>query len=113
LRDVKSNNSNLCKTKGANNMFKINEYFNGNVKSISFNTSEGPATAGVMAKGQYEFGTSKKEIMIVTTGILTVKLPGSKDWKDYRPYDRFEVAANQKFQLDVKEESSYICLYRQ
>ncbi len=93
-------------------MFKVNEYFNGNVKSISFNTGEGPATAGVMAKGQYEFGTSQKEIMIVTTGMLTVKLPGSKEWKDYKPYDRFEVAANQKFQLDVKEESSYICLYR-
>ena len=48
-------------------MLKVNEYFEGNVKSISLTTGEGPATVGVMAKGSYEFGTSQKEIMIVTT----------------------------------------------
>jgi hypothetical protein len=93
-------------------MFKVNEYFDGKVKSISFNTGEGPATAGVMAKGQYEFGTSQKEIMIVTTGVMKVKLPGSKEWKTFKPYERFEVGANQKFQLDIGEDASYICLYR-
>jgi hypothetical protein len=93
-------------------MFKVNEYFGGKVKSLSFNTKEGPATAGVMAEGQYEFGTSQKEIMIVTTGAMKVKLPGSKEWKTFKPYDRFEVEANQKFQLDIGEDASYICLYR-
>ena len=44
-------------------MFKINKYFDGKVKSIAFTTSEGPATIGVMAKGEYDFGTSTKEIM--------------------------------------------------
>ena len=42
-------------------MFKTNEYFNGNVKSIAFITKEGPATIGVMAIGEYEFGTSTVE----------------------------------------------------
>lgn len=93
-------------------MFKVNEYFGGKVKSLSFDTKEGPATAGVMAKGQYEFGTSQKEIMIVTTGAMKVKLPGSNEWKTFKPYDRFEVEANQKFQLDIGEDASYICLYR-
>lgn len=41
-------------------MFKINEYFDGKVKSIAFETTECPATIGVMAKGEYEFGTSSK-----------------------------------------------------
>ena len=93
-------------------MFKVNEYFEGKVKSIAFTSADGPATAGVMAVGQYEFGTSTKEIMIVTTGILRVKLPGSADWREFKPFDRFEVAANQKFQLEVPVESSYICLYQ-
>ncbi len=93
-------------------MFKVNEYFEGKVKSIAFNTAEGPATVGVMAKGEYEFGTSTKEIMVVTTGMLTVKLPGSSDWKGYKPFDRFEVEANRKFQLRVDEESSYVCFYK-
>ncbi|HOD36517.1 MAG TPA: pyrimidine/purine nucleoside phosphorylase [Syntrophales bacterium] len=93
-------------------MFKVNEYFGGKVKSISFSTGDGPATAGVMAKGRYEFGTSQKEIMIVTTGLMKVKLPGSKEWKTFKPYDRFEVEAHQKFELEIGEDASYICLYR-
>jgi uncharacterized protein YaiE (UPF0345 family) len=42
-------------------MFKTNEYFEGNVKSLSFQGADGPATIGVMAKGEYEFGTSTIE----------------------------------------------------
>lgn len=30
-------------------MFKVNEYFDGTVKSIGFTMAEGPATIGVMA----------------------------------------------------------------
>jgi purine/pyrimidine-nucleoside phosphorylase len=92
-------------------MLKVNEYFEGKVKSIAFTSADGPATAGVMAVGQYEFGTSTKEIMIVTSGLLKVKLPGAAEWREFKPYERFEVAANQKFQLEVPVESSYICLY--
>lgn len=39
-------------------MFKTNEYFDGNVKSIAFTAANGHATMGVMAPGEYEFGTS-------------------------------------------------------
>jgi len=93
-------------------MLKVNEYFEGNVKSISLTTDEGPATVGVMAKGRYEFGTSQKEIMIVTTGVLKVKLPDQEEWQTFRPYDRFEVEANRKCQLDVPADASYICYYK-
>jgi uncharacterized protein YaiE (UPF0345 family) len=93
-------------------MPKVNEYFGGDVISISFETSEGPATVGAMAAGEYEFGTSKKEFMTVTSGKLTVKLPGSDEWKDYKPSETFIVEANQKFQVRVAEESSYICFYK-
>jgi purine/pyrimidine-nucleoside phosphorylase len=93
-------------------VFKVNEYFEGNVKSIAFSTTEGPATVGVMAKGEYEFGTSTKEIMTVTTGRLMVKLPGASDWKEYKPFGTFEVEANKKFQVRSDEESSYVCLYK-
>jgi uncharacterized protein YaiE (UPF0345 family) len=93
-------------------MLKVNEYFDGKVKSISLNTGDGPATVGVMEKGKYEFGTSTKEIMIVTTGSLNVKLPGSAEWKTYKPYEQFEIEANRKFQLDVPADASYICYYK-
>jgi len=93
-------------------MFKVNEYFEGRVKSIAFNTEGGPATIGVMAAGEYEFGTSSKEIMTVITGKMMVKLPGSEDWKEFRAGDTFEVSANKKFQLKIPSDASYLCLYR-
>ncbi len=93
-------------------MLKVNEYFEGNVKSISLATSVGPAQVGVLAKGSYEFGTSTKEILIVTTGELKVKLPGAAEWKTFRPYEQFEVAAGRTFQLEVPADASYICYYK-
>jgi uncharacterized protein YaiE (UPF0345 family) len=93
-------------------MLKINEYFDGKVKSLAFQAPEGPATVGVMAPGEYEFGTSTVEIMTVISGKLTVKLPGSEKWKDYKAGKSFRVEANQKFQLKVAAEAAYLCLYR-
>jgi hypothetical protein len=93
-------------------MLKVNEYFEGRVKSISLTTSDGPATVGVMAKGTYEFGTTTKEILIVTTGVLKVKLPGAAEWKTFKPYEQFEVEASRKFQLEVPADASYVCYYK-
>lgn len=93
-------------------MLKVNEYFNGDVKSIGFASSEGNATVGVMAKGNYEFGTSTVEIMKVVSGKLTVKLPGENTWKDFTAGQSFTVDANKKFQLKVEIESAYLCLYK-
>lgn len=92
-------------------MFKVNEYFDGKVKSLAFTLPDGPATVGVMAPGEYEFGTSTKEIMTVVAGKLTVKLPGSKSWKDFVKNETFVVEANQRFQLKVETETAYLCLY--
>ncbi|WP_030552435.1 pyrimidine/purine nucleoside phosphorylase [Streptomyces exfoliatus] len=93
-------------------MFKVNEYFDGTVKSIAFEGSEGPATVGVMAAGEYEFGTAKREIMHVVSGALTVKLPGSDVWEKFGAGSRFDVPADSKFQLKVAVETAYLCEYR-
>ncbi|WP_421684443.1 pyrimidine/purine nucleoside phosphorylase [Stutzerimonas urumqiensis] len=93
-------------------MFKVNEYFDGSVKSIAFEMEAGPATIGVMAAGEYEFGTSQKEIMHVVSGSLEVKLPGSDGWEIFAAGSQFTVPANSKFQLKVKTDSAYLCEYR-
>ena len=93
-------------------MLKNNEYFNGNVKSIGFDSKEGPVTAGVMDKGDYEFSTSKKEIMVVTCGEMTVQLPGQNEWKTFRPFDKFEVDVNKTFKLKINAPVSYLCFYK-
>lgn len=92
-------------------MLKTNEYFDGKVKSIAFSTGGGPATVGVMAPGDYEFGTARKEIMTVVSGKFTVKLPGEADWKDFPAGTSFTVAPDSKFQLKTSEDTAYLCLY--
>lgn len=93
-------------------MFKVNQYFDGQVASIAFQTETLPATVGVMAPGEYEFGTSQHETMQVISGALTVKLPGSDIWQTFAAGDTFEVPANSRFQLKVAVDTAYLCLYR-
>jgi uncharacterized protein YaiE (UPF0345 family) len=94
------------------NMFKTNEYFDGKVKSIAFETSEGPATVGVMAAGEYEFGTSCVEYMTVISGEMEVRLPEETEWKTFQPFETFIVPANVKFGVRMNGDTSYRCLYR-
>lgn len=93
-------------------MFQTNEYFDGKVKSIAFKSSESPATVGVMAAGEYEFGTSQQETMQVISGKLTVLLPGDSEWKSFGPGQQFIVEANQRFGVKVEADTSYLCIYR-
>jgi uncharacterized protein YaiE (UPF0345 family) len=92
-------------------MFKVNEYFGGKVKSIAFQGEGLPATVGVMAAGDYEFGTSQLETMTVVSGALTVKLPGAADWTTFTAGQSFQVPANAKFQLQVAADAAYLCTY--
>lgn len=92
-------------------MFKVNEYFDGQVTSIGFQTETLPATIGVMAPGKYEFNTSKKETMSVVSGALTVKLPNSDAWNTYRQGGSFVITAGETFQLKVAVDTAYLCIY--
>lgn len=92
-------------------MLEVNEYFDGQVKSIGFQTATLPATVGVMAPGEYEFGTSQKETMTVVSGELIVRLPGADDWQTFRQGSHFVVEADRKFQLQVQAATAYLCTY--
>lgn len=92
-------------------MLKVNEYFDGQVKSISFQGSPLASSVGVMAPGEYEFGTSQKETMTVVSGELLVKLPGAADWQSFPAGQHFIVDAHQKFQLRVESDTAYLCTY--
>ena len=93
-------------------MLKVNEYFEGTVKSIAFTNPEGNATVGVMEPGAYEFGTSSIEYMTVVSGALTVLMPNEQEWKTYVKGETFIVPANVKFKLQVKDQTAYCCFYR-
>ena len=93
-------------------MFNVNEYFDGKVKSLAFENTEGPVTIGVMAAGEYEFGTATVEYMTVTSGELLVQLPGEPEWKSYKLFETFIVEKDTKFKVKVSEPSSYKCVYK-
>jgi purine/pyrimidine-nucleoside phosphorylase len=93
-------------------MLKVNEYFGGKVRSIGFETAEGPATVGVMEAGDYEFGTSSIELMTVVSGTLTVKLPGDAEWQTFAAGESFTVPKDVKFAVRAAGATSYLCLYR-
>lgn len=91
-------------------MFKVNEYFHGRVKSIAFRSEEGKATVGVIAPGEYEFGTVDPETMTVTSGVMDAKLPGG-EWATYATGQSFEIAGNARFHVRLTGEASYLCRY--
>lgn len=93
-------------------MFKTNEYFDGNVMSMAFENHEGKATVGIMAAGEYEFGTSTIEYMTVISGEMTVLLPNETEWKTYKPYDTFMVEKDAKFKLKIAADCAYKCIYQ-
>jgi len=93
-------------------MLKVNEYFDGQVKSIGFRDCSGPATVGVMAPGEYRFSTSAPEVMVVVLGALTVKLPGSDEWITHSTGEQFEVPGDSAFELKVERDTAYLCLYQ-
>ncbi len=93
-------------------MITHNEYFNGNVQSLAFNSADGPATVGVMTAGEYEFGTETIEIMIVVSGEMEIKLPGSDTWQRFSAGEQFEVEKDVRFGVRLKNDASYLCLYK-
>jgi len=93
-------------------MFDVNEYFDGKVKSIAFTAHSDPATIGVMAAGEYEFGTNSVEHMTLISGSMSVILPGESDWREITINETFVVDANVKFQVKISEDCSYLCVYK-
>ena len=92
-------------------MLKVNEYFDGKIKSIGFKTDTLPATIGVMAPGDYVFNTDDKEKMTVISGALTIKRTGNNDFTTFNAGESFDVDANSAFDVKVETETAYLCLY--
>lgn len=91
---------------------KANIYFDGKVTSRTVLFPDGEKkTLGIMLPGEYEFGTASKEIMEILTGKLEVKLPGHSEWQTFKGGESFEVAANSKFNLIIRETTDYCCSY--
>ncbi len=91
---------------------KANSYFGGLVTSRTVILDGGEKkTLGIMMPGRYEFGTELREVMEILDGILDVKLPDQDRFITKIGGETFEVPANSKFEVVVKQVTDYCCSY--
>ena len=90
-------------------MLKHNSYFDGNVQSIGFERYGRRMTAGVIAPGEYHFGTDAPERMSVTSGELHVRFAPGAEWRAYPAGTAFEIAGKSGFDVRASEPSAYLC----
>jgi uncharacterized protein YaiE (UPF0345 family) len=91
-------------------MLKHNTYFDDRVQSIGFERNGLRGTVGVIAPGEYHFGTGAAERMTVVSGQLNVKLDGGATWQTFGAGTYFEVPANSGFDVQaVGGPAAYLC----
>lgn len=92
-------------------MINLNEYFEGAVKSLAYENG-GKSTIGVIDTGEFEFGTSTPETMLIIEGEMKVLLPGNTAWQIFSAGQQFEVVANASLKIRVEAPTSYLCKYK-
>ncbi|MCD6425143.1 MAG: pyrimidine/purine nucleoside phosphorylase [Anaerolineales bacterium] len=91
---------------------EANIYFDGKVTSRSLVLLDGSRkTLGIMLPGEYDFNTDDKEIIEIISGDLEVLLPETESWKRFSAGESFEVPAQSKFGLRVKNITDYCCSF--
>ncbi|HVZ74258.1 MAG TPA: pyrimidine/purine nucleoside phosphorylase [Polyangia bacterium] len=92
-------------------MLKHNTYFDGKVQSIGFERHGRRLSSGVIAPGEFHFGTEAPERMTVTSGELHVRASAGAEWRVYPAGTAFEIAGKSGFDVRAAEPSSYVCEY--
>jgi uncharacterized protein YaiE (UPF0345 family) len=91
-------------------MIKVNEYLEGKVKSLGFDSGGTRYTTGVFLPGEYTFDTEQEEHITVTVGRIEIQIPGEK-WKTVKIGETVVIPPRSKFNLKVAQPASYVCRY--
>lgn len=92
-------------------MITVNEYFDGAVKSLAYEHN-GKSSVGVINAGEFTFGTSSAETMMVVEGEMQVMLADQTEWVLYHAGQKFEVPGNSSFRVKLDAQASYLCKYK-
>ena len=92
----------------ATSSLKHNLYFDGQVQSVGFERNGRRATVGVIAPGEYHFGTDAPERMTVVSGELAVK-PDGGTWSSYPAGTYFEIRGKSGFDVRATDPTAYLC----
>jgi uncharacterized protein YaiE (UPF0345 family) len=88
-------------------MLKHNTYFEGGVQSIGFERLGRRMTVGVIAPGEYHFGTDAPERMTVVSGELDAKVGDT--WRTFPTGTVFEVPGQTGFHVRAHAPAAYLC----
>ena len=88
-------------------MLKHNTYFDGQVQSVGFERLGRRMTVGVIAPGEYHFGTDAPERMTVVSGEIEAKV--GDGWRAFPAGTIFEVPGKSGFDVRTREPSAYLC----
>jgi purine/pyrimidine-nucleoside phosphorylase len=88
-------------------MLKHNTYFEGNVQSLGFERLGRRMTVGVIAPGEFHFGTDAPERITVVSGEVEAKVYDG--WRAYPAGTTFEVAGKDGFDVRARHPAAYIC----
>mmetsp|Transcript_3523 Transcript_3523/g.7585 ORF Transcript_3523/g.7585 Transcript_3523/m.7585 type:complete len:95 (-) Transcript_3523:194-478(-) len=86
-------------------------YFESKVQSLASERNGKKFSVGIIAAGEYHFGTDAAERMTVVSGMLTVKLDGTAEWIHYPAGTNFEVPAKSGFDVKASADTAYQCEY--
>lgn len=89
-------------------MLKHNAYFEGQVQSVGFERLGRRMTVGVIAPGEFHFGTDAPERMTVVSGELAIRI-GEGEWRAYPAGTQFEVAGKSGFDVRASASTAYLC----
>ena len=88
---------------------KHNTYFDGQVQSVGFERNGRRATVGVIAPGEFHFGTEAPERMTVISGELAVRRAGADGWVAYPAGTAFETPGKSGFDVRATDPAAYLC----
>jgi purine/pyrimidine-nucleoside phosphorylase len=88
---------------------KHNTYFDGQVQSVGFERNGRRATVGVVAPGEFHFGTEAPERMTVVSGELAVRRSGAEAWLTYPAGTAFEIPGKSGFDVRATDPAAYVC----
>ncbi|RLD45260.1 MAG: hypothetical protein DRI89_01550 [Bacteroidetes bacterium] len=92
-------------------MFELRKYHGDKVMSLTYDDKMQSFSVGIIAPGEYSFGSLKKEIFTVTSGKIGFWTEDEEEWKTCDLGESFSVPEGKNFKLTVIETSSYICFY--
>ena len=92
-------------------MIKVNEYFDGKVKSLEKEYGGERFSVGLLDPGQYRIPTEYEEHITPIKGKGWIKLPG-EDWTQLNLNQKVVVPPKVEFEFSIEEPLVYLCIYQ-